>query len=153
MALFHLFVRTAVVPFLYHQVSAGRYWVVLAICTRDVRNSAAGDSALGGARTGRVDYRRWFDRMFRLTRSIRPRADSVRVEGSPRRATVTVHWTDHVYAHDGRLFVNRGIHRLRLSWGFISEVHQDWDEDMVRDACRHAADLGYREALAPPIAH
>jgi ketosteroid isomerase-like protein len=151
MTLFHLFIRHVVVPTLYRQVSAGRYWMVVYMCTRDVHNSAAGDSALGGARTGRAAYRQWFDRMFRLTRSIRPRADSVQVTGSPRRATVTVHWTDHVYAHDGRLFLNRGVHRLRLSWGFIAEVHQDWDEDMVLQACRHAAELGHPEALEPPI--
>jgi ketosteroid isomerase-like protein len=148
---FHLLVRHAVVPFLYRQVSAGRYWVVLWACTANVRNSAAGESALGGVRTGRAGYRHWFARMFRLTRSIRPRADQVDVVGSPRRAFVTVRWTDHVHAHDGRLFVNRGTHRLRLAWGLIADVHQDWDTEVVAAACRHAADLGHPEALAPPL--
>lgn len=151
MSLFHAFVRSAVVPFLYRQVSAGRYWVVLLACTPRVRNSAAGDSSLGGARVGRAQYRSWFARMFRLTRSLSPRADRVHVTGSPRRAFVTVEWTDHVYAHDGRLFVNHGTHRLRLSWGLIAEVHQDWDVDVVGAACRHAASLGYPEALEPAI--
>ncbi|UED86505.1 nuclear transport factor 2 family protein [Streptomyces profundus] len=151
MFLFHAFVRRVTVPLLYWHVSRGRSWMVLALCTGDVRNSADGDSCLGGARTGRRSYGAWFGRMFRLTRSIRPRATEVRVEGSPIRSTVVVRWTDPVTAHDGVVFPNEGVHTLTLRWGRIATVHQAWDESVVRKACEHAAALGYQEATEPPL--
>ncbi|SOD64498.1 SnoaL-like domain-containing protein [Streptomyces zhaozhouensis] len=151
MFLFHSFVRRVTVPLLYRHVSRGRCWLVLAMCAGDVRNSADGDSCLGGARVGRRSYGAWFGRMFRLTASIRPRAHRVEVTGSPLRATVVVHWTDPVTAHDGTVFENTGTHTLTLRWGRIATVHQAWDRSVVARACAHAAALGYPEATERPL--
>lgn len=149
--IFALLVSRVVVPSLYWLVSHRRYGVVLAMCTGDVRNSAGGESCVGGTRGTRAGYREWWRRLFRLCRSIRPRADQIRVDGGLRAAQVVVDWTDHITAWDGKVFVNRGQHSLRLKWGRIVYVHQAWDEDLVNEQARYTASLGYPEALEAPV--
>jgi len=144
-------VTRVTVPLLYRHVSQGRSWLVIAMCAPDVANSAAGNSCLGGYRVGRRSYRDWFDRMFRLTRSVRPTAESVRVTGTLAKGTVDVEFSDPVVSPDGQVFLNHGHHLFALRNGRIAAVELAWDPRIAQSCCEHTAALGRSEALALPL--
>lgn len=138
-------------PVLYRQVSAGRYGLVLALCSRNVYTYTPGDSALGGTRHTRRGYRLWWRRMFRICAALDLTMHEVIVEGPPWDTRVYTRWTDHATGHDGTTFTNHGTHKGRMRWGRIVELRYDWDPDIVDRACSHYACLGFSEATAAPI--
>lgn len=147
---YHRLVR-ALLPQLYRQASAGRYWIVLALCSPRVHTHTPGDGALGGDRHSRDGYRRWWQRVFRLHATLDLQLHSVTVDGPPWNTVVHTEWTDHVTARDGTIFTNHGTHDGRMRWGRITDLDYDWNQDVVRRACQHHADLGLTEASAAPI--
>ncbi|MBO0874641.1 MAG: nuclear transport factor 2 family protein [Pseudonocardia sp.] len=142
---------TAAIPWLYRQVSAGRYWVVLALCARTVHTQTPGAGPLGGSRHTRATYRLWWRRVFRLNSALDLRLHSVTVDGPPWDTTVHTEWTDHVTAGDGTVFTNHGSHDGRMRWGRITSLIYHWDDQVVQRACEHQARLGFSEAAAPAI--
>ena len=141
----------AAIPRLYQQASAGRYWVVLALCARTVHTRTPGEGPLGGDRHTRAGYRRWWQRVFRLNSGLDLRLHSVSVDGPPWNTTVHTEWTDHVTARDGTVFTNHGSHDGRMRWGRITSLIYRWDQHVVQRACEHHARLGFSEATATPI--
>jgi ketosteroid isomerase-like protein len=116
----------ALIPQLYRQASAGRYSVVLALCSPDLHTRSPGDSSLGGERHTRDGYRRWWQRVFRLTAALDLTLRSVTVDGPPWNTTIHTEWTDRVTANDGTIFTNHGTHDGHMRWGRITSLTYGW---------------------------
>lgn len=112
-------------------------WIVLALCSPKVHT--------------RDGYRRWWQRVFRLHASLDLQVHPITVGGPPWNTIVHTEWTDHVTVHDGTIFTNHGTHDGRMRWGRITNLDYDWNQDVVRRACQHHADLGLAEATAAPV--
>lgn len=141
----------AMTPQLYRQASAGRYWVVLALCSPTVHTRTPGDGPLGGERHTREGYRRWWQRVFRLNTALDLQLHSVTVDGPPWNTTIQTEWTDYLTIQDGTTFTDHGSHDAHMRWGRITKLIYHWDEAVVRHACEHYARLGLTEATATPI--
>lgn len=51
----------------------------------------------------------------------------------------------------GDIYLNRGVHIIRIRRGRVSQLYAYEDGQAVARACRTMADLGVTEAAAPPI--
>ena len=132
---------TRLITLLYRQVSAGRYRIVLALCTPHVHATMAGETPISGSYPSRRSYRGWFERVttaFALNLEVH----SVGISGPPWHIHAVVAWTDQVTARDGRAFTVHGLHQAQMRWGRITSIHYDWDTNTVAAACAHAASLG-----------
>jgi ketosteroid isomerase-like protein len=141
----------ALIPQLYRQASAGRYSVVLALCSPDLHTRSPGDSSLGGERHTRDGYRRWWQRVFRLTAALDLTLRSVTVDGPPWNTTIHTEWTDRVTANDGTIFTNHGTHDGHMRWGRITSLTYGW-VDSSRPPRPRSATEDQSSSPAPAVA-
>lgn len=111
----------------------------------------AGDHCLGGKRNNRVSMEKWFERLFRLNRNLDFDLKHIAVAGWPWDTTVTVEWTDGAALANGKPYLNRGVHVVRMKWGKVTSLHAYLDTAVWIEACASMQVDGIEEAGAPPI--
>ena len=120
-------------------------------CAPDMTHTFAGEHALGGTRHSREAFRTWLDRLYRLFPELQFHIRDILVAGPPWNTRLAISWRDRGVAADGVDYENEGIHRLRLEWGRLVELHAKLDtQHLNRTLDRMAAD-GIDEAAADPI--
>jgi ketosteroid isomerase-like protein len=124
---------------------------VLAGTAEDVEHRFAGDHPLGGQRTGREEFRRWFERLHRLFPSLAFDLRTIAVTGPPWDLLVTVEWLADVTPVAGPAYRNQGAHLIRLRRGRVTSVHAYEDSQAVARACELMRAAGVAEADAPVI--
>ncbi len=120
-------------------------------CASELTHTFAGEHALGGTRRSRAAFRAWLERLFRLFPELRFRIRDVLVAGPPWNTRLAIVWRDQGVAVDGVDYENEGIHRLRLEWGRLVELHATLDTQHLAHTLDRMAAAGIDEAAADPI--
>ena len=120
-------------------------------CAPDVRHTFSGAHALGGTRHSRRALRRWLERLFRLFPELTFTIRDMMATGPPWNARLAIAWRDQGVAADGVDYENEGIHRLRLEWGRLVELHAKLDTQHLARTLDRMAAAGIDEAAADPI--
>lgn len=133
------------------RVNAKDYEAILKGCSPDIYHRFGGHHALGGERHDREGLRRWFERLGRLSPTLRLTVHDVWVKGFPWNTTVIVRWSGVQEMPDGSPYDNHGVHVVRMRWGKVSEIDANEDSQLVAEGLRIWAAHGVKEALAEPI--
>jgi ketosteroid isomerase-like protein len=120
-------------------------------CAPEMTHTFAGEHALGGTRQSRQAFRSWLDRLFRLFPELEFQIDDILVGGPPWNTRLAISWQDRGVAADGVDYENEGIHRLRLEWGRLVELHAKLDTQHLERTLDRMAAAGIEEADADPI--
>lgn len=120
-------------------------------CAPDVRHTFSGAHALGGTRHSRRALRRWLERLFRLFPELTFTIRDMMATGPPWNTRLAIAWGDQGVAADGVDYENEGIHRLRLEWGRLVELHAKLDTQHLARTLDRMAAAGIDEAAADPI--
>ena len=120
-------------------------------CAPDVRHTFSGAHALGGTRHSRKALRRWLERLFRLFPELTFTIRDMMATGPPWNTRLAIAWGDQGVAADGIDYENEGIHRLRLEWGRLVELHAKLDTQHLARTLDRMAAAGIDEAAADPI--
>ena len=120
-------------------------------CAPDMTHTFAGAHALGGTRTSRQAFRAWLDRLYRLFPELQFHIRDILVAGPPWNTRLAIAWRDQGVAADGVDYENEGIHRLRLEWGHLVELHAKLDTQHLARTLDRMAAAGIDEASADPI--
>lgn len=120
-------------------------------CAPDVRHTFSGAHALGGTRHSRRALRRWLERLFRLFPELTFTIRDMMATGPPWNTRLAIAWGDQGVAADGIDYENEGIHRLRLEWGRLVELHAKLDTQHLARTLDRMAAAGIDEAAADPI--
>ena len=120
-------------------------------CAPDVRHTFSGAHALGGTRHSRRALRRWPERLFRLFPELTFTIRDMMATGPPWNTRLAIAWGDQGVAADGIDYENEGIHRLRLEWGRLVELHAKLDTQHLARTLDRMAAAGIDEAAADPI--
>lgn len=106
---------------------------------------------MGGERHDREALGRWFDRLGRLSPTLKITVHDLWVKGSPWNTVVIVRWTAVQDMPDNSPYDNHGVHIVRMRWGKVFDIDANEDSQLVAAALRIWAAHGVSEALAPPI--
>jgi ketosteroid isomerase-like protein len=120
-------------------------------CSPDMTHTFAGEHALGGTRHSREAFRAWLDRLYRLFPELQFHIRDILVAGPPWNTRLAIAWRDQGVAADGVDYENEGIHRLRLEWGRLLELHATLDTQHLARTLDRMAAAGIDEATADPI--
>ena len=120
-------------------------------CAPDVRHTFSGAHALGGTRHSRKALRRWLERLYRLFPELQFHIRDMMATGPPWNTRLAIAWGDQGVAADGIDYENEGIHRLRLEWGRLVELHAKLDTQHLARTLDRMAAAGIDEAAADPI--
>ena len=120
-------------------------------CAPDMTHTFAGEHALGGKRTSREAFRTWLDRLYRLFPELQFHIRDILVAGPSWNTRLAIAWRDRGLAADGGDYENEGIHRLRLEWGRLVELHAKLDTQHLARTLDRMAAAGIDEAAADPI--
>ena len=120
-------------------------------CAPDMTHTFAGAHALGGTRHSRRALRRWLERLFRLFPELTFTIRDMMATGPPWNTRLAIAWGDQGVAADGIDYENEGIHRLRLEWGRLVELHAKLDTQHLARTLDRMAAAGIDEAAADPI--
>lgn len=96
--------------------SRGDYEPALAGTAPRFGHSFAGSHPAGGTRYTPEAMRRWFERLFRLNRSLSFTVKHVAFAGPPWDAIAVVEWRDTAVLATGADYVNDGVHVVRMRW-------------------------------------
>jgi len=122
-------------------------------CAPDMTHTFAGEHALGGTRHSRDAFRTWLNRLYRLFPELQFHIDDILVAGPPWNTRLAIAWTDRGVAADGADYENEGVHRLRLEWGRLVELHATLDTQHLDRTLDRMAAAGIDEAAADPISN
>lgn len=148
--MYHAIVRRRVAA-TFASLDRGDYEPALAGMAERFEHRFLGDHPLGGTRHTKEGMRRWFERLFRLNRTLRFEVHRIAVAGWPGDTTATVEWTDRATLADGSDYVNSGVHVVRMRWFSVVSIHAYLDTAIWQDACARLAAGGIAEAAAAPI--
>ncbi|WP_326556831.1 nuclear transport factor 2 family protein [Micromonospora sp. NBC_01796] len=135
----------------FNRVNEKDYDALLKDCVPDVYHRFGGDHALGGERHDREALRRWFERLGRLSPTLRLTVRDVWVKGTPHNTTIIIRWTATQNMPDGSPYNNHGVHIVQMKWGKIVSIDANEDSQLVAAALRVFAAQGVTEASAEPI--
>lgn len=126
---------------------------LLAACVPEVHHRFGGEHALGGERHDVEALRLWFARLHRLCPTLHLEMTDIWVKGWPHDTTVVVRWdaTQQEQTLNGSLYVNHGVHILKLRWLKLVSIDANEDSQAVEHYLRAAAARGVAEATAAPI--
>ncbi len=133
------------------RVNQKDYSALLKDCAPNIHHRFGGDHALGGERHDREALGRWFDRLGRLSPTLKITVHDLWVKGSPWNTVVIVRWTAVQDMPDNSPYDNHGVHIVRMRWGKVFDIDANEDSQLVAAALRIWAAHGVSEALAPPI--
>ena len=111
----------------------------------------AGAHALGGTRHSTAAVQRWFERVFRLLPDLKFKVKRIAVSGFLWNTTATAEWRSTATSATGELYVNDGVHIVRLRLGKIVSMNVYLDTKVLADVCLVMAEKGIEEAAAVPI--
>lgn len=135
----------------FDRLSAGDYESVLRGVDENVHHRFAGEHPLGGERHTKHGLRLWFQRLFRLYNSLAFEVHRITLTGWPWDLRAAAEWTAVVTPAGGDVYLNRGVHIIRIQRGRVTQLSAYEDSQAVAHSCRAMADLGVTEATAPPI--
>jgi ketosteroid isomerase-like protein len=135
----------------FTRVNDKDYAALLDDCAPDIHHRFAGDHALGGERHDREALRRWFERLGRLSPTLRLTVRDVWVKGLPHNTTIIIRWTATQTLPDSSPYENHGVHIVRMRWGKIVDIDANEDSQAVAEAMQVLAVHGVVEASAPPV--
>ena len=141
--------RVALKNFL--RVNERDYTGVLKGCSPDIHHRFGGDHALGGERHDREALRRWFERLGRLSPTLKIKVLNIWVKGWPWNTVVVVRWTAVQDMPDRSAYDNHGVHIIQMRWGKVFDIDANEDSQLVAAALQVWAAHGVNEALAAPI--
>ena len=119
-----------VAAFLIGRLNAGDPRPIVRMFARDGVLVFPGRSSFAGEHRGRPAVTAWFERFVAL----RPRFEihDVGAAGPPWNLRAYVHFTDRIELPDGGpSYVNHGVIRLRMRWGFVVEDRTYLDTQAV----------------------
>lgn len=116
-----------------------------------VRHSFAGNHALGGIRNDADTLLTWFDRLGIVLPGIQLAITSMYVKGWPHHTTVFVQWEARETLLNGDPYFNRGLHKITIRWGKITELDVYEDSQAVARALDKQFKSGIAEAGAEKI--
>jgi ketosteroid isomerase-like protein len=121
----------------FDHLSGGDFESVLRGVDDHVHHRFAGEHPLGGDRHTKHALRLWFQRLFRT--------------GWPWDLRAAAEWSATVTPARGEIYLNRGVHLIRIRRGRVTQLYAYEDSQAVAKACRPMADLGITEAAAAAI--
>lgn len=135
----------------FERLSAGDYESVLRGVDEHVHHRFAGEHPLGGERHTKQALRSWFQRLFRLYTSLDFEVHRITLTAWPWDLRAAAEWSATVMPARGDIYLNRGVHVIRIHRGRVTQLFAYEGSQAVAQACRAMADLGVTEAAAPPI--
>ena len=135
----------------FENVSKGNYEAVLSQCVPNVRHTFAGNHTFGGHRNDMETLRRWFHRLGRVLPGMTFEIHDIVVQGMPWDTAAVVRWTEQVTLANGVLYVNHGMHYLRLRWGRVVSFDVYLDTQETERVLTGLGAFGVEEAVAAPI--
>jgi ketosteroid isomerase-like protein len=135
----------------FRAVAEGRYDAVTHGAAPDLRHRFIGTHALGGERHTAAAFRRWLERVGRLSPSFVFRIDDMIVAGMPWNTRAVVHWHKIETLRDGTQSISEGLHMIRLRWFRVVSIDVFQDTAATEAELRQLAAAGIDEALAEPI--
>ena len=135
----------------FGQVNDRQFDELLKGAVPNIRHSFAGDHALGGVRNDKTALRAWFDRLNRVMPSLHLHVEHVVVKGLPHNTLVIARWTATATLANGKPYLNRGVHFIKLRWGKLIELDVYEDTLAVYNALEAQYASGITEAKAPQI--
>ncbi|MCY1138073.1 nuclear transport factor 2 family protein [Actinoplanes sp. Pm04-4] len=135
----------------FQRVTDHDYEALLQDCAPDIHHRFGGSHALGGERHDREALSRWFERLGRISPTLRLTVEDVWVKGGPARTTVIIRWSATQQMPDDSPYVNHGVHVVVMRWGKVVSIDANEDSQAVDAALRVLAAHGVEEALAAPI--
>jgi ketosteroid isomerase-like protein len=135
----------------FTRVNQHEYDELLNDCVPNVRHRFGGSHALGGERHDREALRRWFDRLGRISPTLKLRVEDVWVKGTPRNTTVIIRWSATQDMPDQSPYRNHGVHIVQMKWFKIVSIDANEDSQAVAAALQIFATHGVSEAAEPPI--
>lgn len=127
------------------------YDTLLKGCAPDIYHRFGGSHALGGERHDREALRRWFERLGRLSPTLRLTVHDVWVKGTPRNTTIVIRWSATQDLPDSSPYHNHGVHIVQMKWGKVVSIDANEDSQLVAAGLQVFAAHGVQEALADPI--
>ncbi len=124
---------------------------ILKDCTPNIHHRFGGDHALGGERHDRETLGRWFERLGRLSPTLKLTVRDIWVKGTPWNTVIVVRWTAVQDMPDNAPYNNHGVHIIRMRWGKVFDIDANEDSQLVADALKIWAAHGVSEAVASPI--
>jgi len=126
---------------------------LLRSCVPNMHHRFGGSHALGGERHDVDGLRRWLVRLHHLNPTLHLEVTDVWVKGLPNDTTVIVRWnaTQQEATLDGSLYVNHGVHVIKLRWLRLVSIDANENSQAVEEFLRAAAARGVTEADAAPI--
>jgi len=126
---------------------------LLRSCVPNMHHRFGGSHALGGERHDVDGLRRWLVRLHHLNPTLHLEVTDVWVKGLPNDTTVIVRWnaTQQEATLDGSLYVNHGVHVIKLRWLRLVSTDANENSQAVEEFLRAAAARGVTEADAAPI--
>ena len=124
---------------------------ILKDCTPNIHHRFGGEHALGGERHDREALGRWFERLGRLSPTLKLTVHDVWVKGTPWDTVIVVRWTGIQDMPDNSPYNNHGVHIIRMRWGKVFDIDANEDSQLVANALQVWAAHGVDEADAPPI--
>lgn len=135
----------------FEEINTGNYQPVLDGMAPKFDHRFSGAHALGGRRTSREAYRRWFERFVRIFPHLQFEIRNIVVSGWPWNTIAAVEWLDRIQADDGNQYENTGVHIIRLKWAKVAEIRIYCDTQKLAAVCEVQARCGREDALASPI--
>ena len=135
----------------FTELSRGNYEYVLSQLAPEFEHFFLGNHPLGETRHTKEGFRRWCERMYKLTPDLNFEVINVVAGGTPWNTTVVGEWIDRATPADGEPYINRGVHVVRLRWGKITSIHAYFDTQIFGKMCERLAQKGVKEASAAPI--
>jgi ketosteroid isomerase-like protein len=132
-------------------LNRGDYEEVLKGVSPLITHRFSGNHAFGGTRHSVDAMRKWFQRLYILLPNLRFEIKEIVVNGFPWDTTVAVEWVDAATPADGSLYVNQGVHFIKISWGKVISLHAYLDTQLAEELCERLAVYGIADASAPPI--
>lgn len=135
----------------FERVGEKDYAAILKGCAPNIHHRFGGDHALGGERHDRAALGRWFERLGRLSPTLRLTILDIWVKGGPWNTVVIIRWSAVQDLPDGSPYDNHGIHIIRMRWGKVVDIDANEDSQLVAAGLKIWAAHGVQEALADPI--
>lgn len=135
----------------FTRVNDQDYDSLLKDCAPDIRHRFGGTHPLGGERHDKDALRRWFQRLFRLSPTLKLTVHDVWVKGLPNNTVIIIRWTTTQTMPDDSPYHNHGVHIIRMRWFKIVDIDANEDSQAVTESMKVFAAHGNEEALADPI--
>lgn len=115
----------------FDHLSVGDYESVLPGVDDRVHHRFAGEHPLGGDRHTKQALPLWFQRLFRLYTSLAFEVQSITLTGWPWDLRAAAEWSATVTPARGDIYLNRGVHTIRIRRGRVTQLYAYKDSQAV----------------------